>query len=235
MGKRKRGESQSKYLPVPDFMNDEPVEITTPLAKQLIPSDIFELKKQYKLNLFQYRFIAVYCYLGFQNEGIAYRWAGYKVNSDHAACNGARRLLAKTSIQAIMKAYAEFALAPYTPKIQLNLMETHYKRAFYDPAIFMDQNTMQCKKLGEIPPEWRICIDQIENKFYGKDADVCSVKYVLADRNKALDQLAKYVNWIKTNTDDIIPDGLADQIKKAISSRKGENTSPALKLLEKSG
>lgn len=84
--------------------------------------------------------------------------------------------------------------------LDIQIIEFLTRRAFYDPLTFFDIDHT-CRPLDVIPPEWRICIDGIEKKYYGTDC-IEVVSYTLADRSKAMDLLTKWTKIIETHTID---------------------------------
>jgi hypothetical protein len=77
-------------------------------------------------------------------------------------------------------------------EIEKELFTLMWHRANYDIKTFQNEDGT-FKLLSEIPDEWRCCIDGVERKYYGKNADVCVVVSKLADRDKAIDKLDKYI------------------------------------------
>lgn len=65
-------------------------------------------------------------------------------------------------------------------------------RATYDISFFLTpKGEMKIKTWEEVPEKYRCVIDGIEEKRYGKDGDQCTVVLKLADREKAMKELAK--------------------------------------------
>jgi hypothetical protein len=75
---------------------------------------------------------------------------------------------------------------PQTLVEQLEIMAT------YDPAMFYDKSGNPVfDKMEDIPKKYRCCIEGIETKYYGKDADRKVIILKLTDRNKVQDRLLK--------------------------------------------
>ena len=85
-------------------------------------------------------------------------------------------------------------------KLETKLLDSYYRRAFYDITMFQDEEG-NFKKLTGIDKEWRCCVDATEVKYYGKDAQRRVVVSKLPDRDKALDKLSKYIEMIKEKLD----------------------------------
>jgi hypothetical protein len=95
-----------------------------------------------------------------------------------------------------------------------------WKRATYDISIFKNPNG-SLKKLDSIPKAWRCCIDDTEPRLFGKNAEVREVITKLADRDKAIDKLDKYVNLTGNKEDD--SNKLSDETMKNLMDKlKGE-------------
>lgn len=80
--------------------------------------------------------------------------------------------------------------------IKKKLFDLLWKRANYDIAIFQDDEG-EMLPLKDIPKEWRCVIDGTERKHYGKDGLISVVVAKLADRDKAIDKLDKYIQMTK--------------------------------------
>lgn len=217
---------------IPDFVNDKPKrQFSQVVAKTLFPDEMGDIRRKYKLNIRQFKFIAIYCHLGFQHQQKAYEWAGYDITSKTAARNGAQRILSIPSMQKIMDEYLRLVMGPLIIQTRYKLVNEFMNRAFYDPATFIDPKTMKGKKLADIPKEWRRCIDGVEEKYQGKES-VRTIKYSLANRDKALDVLARFAQFITTDDLNI---SVSDETKTRIQNifgQRGESNSPALKLLK---
>ena len=105
--------------------------------------------------------------------------------------------------------------------LDARLLETYVQRAFYDVSDFHDADGT-CLPLHLIPEEKRCAIDKIETRYYGKDGDVRSVNYILANRDAALKVLSDYmdslrpktaaVDLTKAATDDASAEEMADEM-----------------------
>lgn len=79
-------------------------------------------------------------------------------------------------------------LNPYRDSILQQIVQQKRARATYDPATFYFSNGI-ARPLDEIPVEWRVCIDGVEKQYFGKNADVYVIRYVLADKDRAQKEL----------------------------------------------
>lgn len=80
----------------------------------------------------------------------------------------------------------------YVPRI-LAVLEA---QAFYDPMDFLDPEGGLRVPLEQLTYLQRVCIEGIETKFFGKDADRSASTVKLVNRSQALDKLIKYVGML---------------------------------------
>ena len=100
------------------------------------------------------------------------------------------------------------------------LLDMLWKRANYNIDLFMDEDG-EFKTLKQIPKAWRCVVDGVEKKYYGKDAHVSVVVAKLADRDKAIDKLDKYIN-LTGNKDDNSNKLTDETMKNLMNKLKGE-------------
>lgn len=120
-------------------------------------------------------------------------------------------LLAREDVRQMLRMGVKTKMREIMDNLDSKLLDTYTQRAFYDISDFHDMNGMP-KPLSEIPEEKRCAIDKIEIKYYGRDGDVCSVNYVLANRDVALKTLTDYVNEVRPNTDIAVTSTAFDDI-----------------------
>jgi len=157
-------------------------------------------------------FVHYYCENGFnalQAYRSAYSAPGKEIPADQTAGTLGHLLLKNIQVQEGIHTYLESILAPSRTILEKQIFDTLWKRAFYDPSMFLDLDgevrTIDDPETGiaraiefkDIPEEWRCVIDGIEKKYFGKDAVVYSIVLKLADRDKALDKLDKYIGMTK--------------------------------------
>jgi hypothetical protein len=96
-------------------------------------------------------------------------------------------------------------------------------QAFYDPTMFFNPDgTVRFQSWDEIPERFRHCIEGMEVKYYGKDADKRVIMLKLVNREKAQMQLAKYIQMIKdVPAVQVIPLGKETEDKLVDIFRKG--------------
>jgi len=160
--------------------------LSLPEAKKIMPIDLSDLE----LNGREFRYIAAYCTNGF-NQRKAYYEAGYKGKTNAIADSRASEIMGRDRIQEAIKRFMEVIIKPYRERLEVLLLDTYYKRAFYKITSFFNEDG-RIKELDEIKEEDVIVIDGVEESFYGKN-ETRLVKYKLADRSEALRILWDYV------------------------------------------
>lgn len=110
----------------------------------------------------------------------------------------ASRVLARTEVQQAIKFVLEESIGKIKADLEDKILNTLWRRAFYDPAQFLTTDgEPKFNHLEDVPEEWRCCIEGIESQYFGKDADQKVIKIKLADRDKAMDRLAKYIDLFR--------------------------------------
>jgi len=85
--------------------------------------------------------------------------------------------------------------------IEKKLFDLLWRRAIYDILTFQNSDG-SFKALNDISESWRCVVDGTEIKFYGKDAQQKVIVSKLADRDKAIDKLDKYIQMTKDKAED---------------------------------
>jgi hypothetical protein len=181
-----RRDKQMKKTPKKDITKKQDNQI-----KQLFP-DWDNLKITPKEGLFIYH----YCTNHF-NATKAYTDAGYTATTPESASVMACMILRKPKFKILVKRYLNEYLNIHKDKLETEIFDIYYNQMTYDIAEIIDNEGQLIKNLSEYTKEQRQCIEHIETKYAGK---VELVKYVvvkLADRNKAADKLAKYIEMMK--------------------------------------
>jgi len=146
----------------------------------------------------QIRFVVAYSETNFKSRE-AYKIAGYKSTRPEVIDVNVCNLLKKKHVNEALKKYIEARLGDTRKTLDQKLIDTIYKRAFYDATMFVNDDG-SFKGFDQIPDEWKCVVDGIEEKYYGKDAQKCSTHLKLADKDKALQHLVKYTNIIKDDS-----------------------------------
>lgn len=153
-----------------------------------------------KLNPDQIEFLANYITNGFNGGKALIATKGYKAKNMNVAYVDACLLLKKQNIKEALAYWKANFLNEIREKIEPTLAMLFWRRATYDITIFQKSDGA-FKSLEEIPPEWRCVIDATEIKYYGKDAQKKVVVSKLADRDKAMDKLDRYIQMTKESID----------------------------------
>lgn len=157
--------------------------------------------KEFQLTNKQIIFLANYIENNFHARKALLLTKGYNPKNNAVADVMANRLLNNSKIKEAYNFWKKEFLDEIKNKLEPKLIDILYKRATYDISIFCNKNGTY-KKYDEIPKEWRCCIDGTEKKYYGKDANVCVIINKLADRDKAMDKLDKYIQMTKEKESD---------------------------------
>lgn len=157
-------------------------KMTLKAAKEMLLVGLKDLKLKPR----EIRFIAAFCLTW--DPANAYKIAGFRWKNDNVAKSAGNRLLTRVDIAEAVQRYVNKAIEPYKDRLNLMLMEVWYRRAFYDISIFYDKNGSP-KDFDGIPKEWRVCIDGIEIKRYGKESDDNKIEWVLCSRTEALKEI----------------------------------------------
>ena len=156
--------------------------ISLPKLKKLFPINC----KEKGLSAKETRFVIVYCTNGFNTEK-AIKIANIKANGKNSAINQACRYLNSEKMYEVIKEFCDLMIKPYKNKFEYLLLDVYWKRAFYDISTFIDDDGLLIP-LTKISDEWRICIDGIDIKYYGKELKEVK-KYMLPDRADAMKNL----------------------------------------------
>lgn len=103
-------------------------------------------------------------------------------------------LLRSPVVQQLLYDYTSSWLRGKAFELEHNLMETLQALAFYDVSDFLNPDgTPRFTKWEEIPVPLRRCIEGIEVRFFGAQANRQTVNITFAKRNDALKTIANYV------------------------------------------
>lgn len=179
-------------------------ELTITEARKLLPENM----KHLDLNPREYKFVAVYCSNGF-NAIDACEKAGYEERTKAKYRAIAYSLLHRKEIVEAVKQFIDTVIQPYRDRLELELLNTYYRRATYNISSFYN-NEGNPKPLNEIEEEWKCCIDDMN---YVKITDGFVIKaYKLPNRDTALQTLYKFVTGQDVNSNNILPDDAKKKI-----------------------
>lgn len=110
-----------------------------------------------------------------------------------AAAN-ASALLNKPIMKEALGIVVGFWLQEKKGILERKIIETLYSRAFYDPSLFIKiDGSPTFTDWKDIPEKWRVCVEGIETRSYGKDGDKQHTIIKLANRDIAMEKLSKYI------------------------------------------
>jgi phage terminase small subunit len=128
------------------------------------------------------------------NQSQAYI-ATYGKETEEFARINASRLLTDANIKESIQDVMNMLLESEKLTLEKKIIQMYMHRAFYDPSDILDENgDLKVSDLKELPDSCRYAIEGIESKTtYGKDDTVIDRKIKLANREKALEMLSKYM------------------------------------------
>lgn len=175
-------------------------------AKKLLPDSL----KHLDLNLKEYKFLAVYCSNGFNAEN-AVEIAGYKGRTKAQYKAIAYSLLQRKEIVEAIKIYINIVIQPYKDRLEIELLNTYYKRATYTIDKFYD-NQGNPLPLKEVDKEFLCCIDDIKYvKITGTQTILPA--YQLPNRDLALQALYRFITGQDITNSSILPEEAQKKLK----------------------
>jgi hypothetical protein len=140
-------------------------------------------------------FVRYYIEQDFQNATGAYHRAYPNANEATAAVESSR-LLKDPKVQEALSEELIAVIAEKRRPLEKRILDTWLVRAFYDPTVILDLKGQlkitekELRKLG-----LHVCIDSIAKKLNNRGQSY--LEYKLADRDKALDMLQRYIAMIR--------------------------------------
>lgn len=202
--KAKNSPFTTNILPAKDLGYVSSKELSITEARKLLPENL----KHLNLNPREYKFLAVYCANNFNAED-AVEKAGYVERSKAKYRAIAYSLLQRKEIVEAIKIYIDTIIQPYKDRLELELLNTYYRRATYNISTFYDDYGNP-KLLSNIDLEWQCCIDDM--KFVKVDKNVIIKAYQLPNRDLALQALYRFITGQDTNSTNILPEDAKKKI-----------------------
>lgn len=148
-----------------------------------------------KLKKSQLNFVRNYIEQDFTNATRAYARA-YPKASEETARKNASRMLTKADIQSAIAKELAAVLAEARVPLEKRILDVWVKRAFFDPTEIIGLDGNLVISIDDLRSRGlQVCIDSINEKMTSKGDRY--IEYKLADRDKALDMLQKYIAMIK--------------------------------------
>lgn len=168
-------------------------------VKKKVEHPYLVLSPELKLNNREKMFIIEYCSNGFRLAEAA-EAAGFKakINNDRVRFDyvGAR-IMRKPAIKKAIADFLSNAIDTAKGRLEYQLLKYYHTRAFYNPAEIINDEGELLKPLTELG-HLAICVEGIIKKYHNMgDTNVTTTIIKLADREKAMSQLAKYVDMVK--------------------------------------
>lgn len=214
----------NKNLTSENYVNKNELTITE--ARKLLPENMRHLN----LNPREYKFVAVYCSNNF-NAIDAVEKAGYVERTQAKYRAIAYSLLQRKEVVEAVKMYIDEIIQPYRDRLELELLNTYYRRATYNISTFYDDHGKP-KPLSEISKEWQCCIDDM--KFVKVDKDTTINAYQLPNRDMALQALYRFITGQDMNQSNTLPEDAKKKItniyqavmKVTVKPKKIKNITP---------
>jgi phage terminase small subunit len=174
-----------------------------------------------KLTRAQRKFIDFYIEQDFRNATTAYVRA-YPRSSEETARRNASRLLTKADIQEYMSGVLSEIIKRERFPLERRILDYWTRRAFYDPAEIVDSKGALLHPLEELSKlQLSVCVEGIETRII---QGVETTKIKLADRDKSLEMLQRYIEMIKPQTQKIEIGGLSDEARARLALLYDEET-----------
>jgi hypothetical protein len=168
---------------------------------ELLGEDIYnQLIESKEVTLKEIRCIAEYLTNGF-NKTMAYLKTFYDNDLKKYDCSRTlgSRLFAKVNIKKVIDKLNNNWLKDKKDELENRIINRLEKKAFYDPSIFFTKHGLPAfEDIKDLPEDLRHGIKSIKTKFIGISKKP-SLEIELADQDKALDKLAKYMTLFKSD------------------------------------
>ncbi len=195
---------------------------TVKKCKESLGSNLYlTLRKKNKIPIKHIMFVAEYITNRFNGTDAYLKTIAKKTTTYNAAAVEACKLLKNPKICGAIKIVLDEWLAEKKLKLEKQIIDRLYAKAFYDPSIFFNPDgSVKFKKWEDIPEEYRCCVEGMEVKYYGRDADRSVVILKLADQSKAMNELSKYIELYKeaSTTEHTLSDDTVNNLKKIFSN-----------------
>lgn len=134
--------------------------------------------------------------------------------------------LVKLSIKNAIKVLQNNLVDNEKLNIPTELIEKYKVMANYDPTMFFDKyGEPVFESLQDVPEKYRCCVESIETKYHGKDADRRTTVIKLVDRKWALDRLDRLIGFTNNPVQDhniniVHDESIDDRIKRIVEGAK---------------
>lgn len=193
----KPSKPQKKYRARTKKLGKQPLHIgdtLPPLSDGTLrtAADVFPDWKKLGASMDEVYFAAEYLLNGF-NASEAARYVHPEASPNSWGSFGSQ-YLRRPIVQQLLNDYTSAWLRGKAFELEHNLMETLEALAFYDVSRFLNPDgTLAFKNWNELPEPLRRCVEGVEVKFFGANAQRQTVSLQLAKRADALKAIANYV------------------------------------------
>jgi len=142
--------------------------------------------------------IAEYTINGFNGTEAYLMHIGKKGMTRGTAAAQMSEMLKKPKIQSALRLLIDRWLGEQKSTFEKRIIEQLNIQAFYDPSMFIDtEGSAKFKSWDDIPEQYRCCVEGIETRYYGKDAEQSATTIKLVNRVKAREELSKYITLFR--------------------------------------
>jgi ribosomal protein S8 len=138
-------------------------------------------------------YVAEYCLNGFDSKMAA---KAAKIKKIH-------EVVASEAVQNAIKEFMQYVLADKADKLESKIIDVLWRRAFYDPFEFVDeegQPRFDVTNYKEVLGANAVVVEGIKRMVHPKNQDNVWMIVDLADRTRALKELSSYIGLVKEDT-----------------------------------
>lgn len=198
-------------------------------SKQILGKPLYTTLRKSGLKPQYILFVAEYIANGF-NATDAYRKTLARKNTTYESMKAQSVVvLSRPEIRETIQTIVDHWVLSHEETFKKRILQVYMQRAFYDPSDFITpEGGPAFSSWAKLPEEKRCVIEGIEKRYYGKDADRSSIVLKLADREKALNSLSRYINLFKSADDGgrlnlNLPDETVQRLEKIFRRKDGKS------------
>lgn len=143
-----------------------------------------------KLELKSQAYVAEYCLNGFDSKQAA----------KAAKLKNVAKVAASEVVQNAIKEFLQYVLADKADKLESKIIDVLWRRAFYDPFDFVDeegQPRFDVTNYKEVLGANSVVVEGIKRMVHPKNQDNVWMIVDLADRTRALKELSSYIGLVR--------------------------------------
>lgn len=138
-------------------------------------------------------YVAEYCLNGFDSKQAA----------KAAKLKNANKVIASEAVQNAIKEFLQYVLADKADKLESKIIDVLWRRAFYDPFDFVDeegQPRFDVDNYKEVLGANSVVVEGIKRMVHPKNQDNVWMIVELADRTRALKELSSYIGLVREDS-----------------------------------